>query len=151
MAGEQSASRNPATRHTMTATLSSHFGWTRSHLQGAWLALASATLFVSMPGATFAGSRIQFVDSGQRLIGTTNGLEVALGDLDGDGDLDAVVANRPTQIWINQGGAQAGTPGTFLESDQRLDTAGLFGRSVEVADLDQDGDLDIFLAQSDSL
>ena len=37
---------------------------------------------------------------------------VALGDLDGDGDLDAWVTNYGSQanrVWINQGGDQGGT------------------------------------------
>ncbi len=51
---------------------------------------------------------------------------VALGDLDGDGDLDAFYANgevegpRPNTVLINQGGAQGGPAGEFHDSGQRL-------------------------------
>ena len=71
---------------------------------------------------------------------------VALGDLDGDGDLDAFYANgenegpQPNTVLINQGGAQGGQPGEFQDSGQRLGDA--FSNRVSLADLDKDGDLD---------
>jgi hypothetical protein len=87
-----------------------------------------------------------FTDSTQNL-GSDSGIEVALGDLDGDGDLDAFLANGDAnKVWINQGGAQLGSDGTFLDSGQSLDA----GLSVGVAlgDLDGDGDLDAFVANN---
>ena len=93
---------------------------------------------------------IRFVDSGQQLGENGNSFDVALGDLDADGDLDAVVANyggatRLSQIWINQGGAQGGSRGTFVQSSQRPGTG--FSRSVGLADLDGDNDLDAFFVE----
>ncbi|MHC4879359.1 MAG: FG-GAP-like repeat-containing protein [Planctomycetota bacterium] len=81
---------------------------------------------------------------------------VALGDVDGDGDLDAFVGNSPggtetgeDRIWINQGGDQGGTPGEFADSGQAL---GGMQRSSEVrlSDLDGDGDLDAVVSQTDA-
>jgi hypothetical protein len=71
-----------------------------------------------------------------------NTFQVALGDLDGDGDLDAVFANAAlttSQIWLNDG------RGCFTASEQALTPQ---GHGVGVGDLDKDGDLDLFIACS---
>jgi len=91
-----------------------------------------------------------FVDSGQRLdtprkAGTAASGAVALGDLDGDRDLDAVVATaKGASIWMNQGGAQGGQTGIFTESVQSLGHGHI--EAVFLADLDADGDLDALVA-----
>jgi len=84
-----------------------------------------------------------FKDSGQSL-GSSYSTSVKLGDLDGDGDMDAAVANpsRPVsqnnEIWLNDG------KGNFTMKPQKL------GSSTEVTlfDIDQDGDLDLFENES---
>jgi hypothetical protein len=64
---------------------------------------------------------------------------VALGDL--DGDLDAFVTNEgPNEVWFNTGIKQAGQPGTFIDSGQRLGSG--FHSQVFLARLDDDSDLD---------
>jgi hypothetical protein len=85
-----------------------------------------------------------FTDSGQRL-GDRSSTAVALGDLDGDGDLDALVGSSlDSLIWINQGGAQGGTSGQFQLSEGVLAS----GETTHVFldDLDGDGDLDALIA-----
>ena len=86
-----------------------------------------------------------FADSGQRL-GNGWANAVQLGDLDGDGDLDAFVAGgnhqagsgQPNEVWLNDGS------GNFVDSGQKLGRS--FSRWAELIDIDDDGDLDAFVA-----
>ena len=75
-----------------------------------------------------------FSDSGQRL-GETDSTAVALGDLDGDGDLDALTGSeKGASLWANQGGAQGGKEGTFALLEQAMSADQT--RAVFLADLD---------------
>jgi len=86
-----------------------------------------------------------FTDSGQRL-GETDSTAVALGDLDGDGDLEALVGTgRGVIVWINQGGVQGGQDGIFALSGQKI--SGGQTRAVFLSDLDGDGDPDALIAR----
>jgi hypothetical protein len=62
----------------------------------------------------------------------------ALGDLDGDGDLDALAINRyaPHKVWLNDGS------GVFVENSQDLFNVDVL--NVALGDLDGDNDLDAF-------
>ena len=65
--------------------------------------------------------------------------EVNLGDMDGDGDLDVVLANSNVggpSLWLNDG------MGNFTESGIR----NLQGNGLALADLDGDGDFDVALS-----
>jgi hypothetical protein len=91
----------------------------------------------------------KFTDSGQRLNTVSTG-DVQLGDLDGDGDLDAYLANGnwnggdfPDRVWMNDG------TGKFTDSGQRLGRSN--GRSMGLGDLDGDGDLDAVVANGATL
>jgi hypothetical protein len=94
-----------------------------------------------------------FRDSGERLTnprlpGAAGSGAVALGDLDGDGDLDALVGRaHGAAIWINQGGTGEGKTGVLADSGQRLGSG--HSEAVFLADLDTDGDLDALVAGKD--
>ncbi len=104
-------------------------------------------IWVNQGGAQL-GTEGQFADSGQTL-GTAWAYDVDLGDLDGDGDLDAFLANwfpNANTVWINQGGIQGGIQGVFNDSGQSLGSAASLG--VSLSDVDGDSDLDAFVANN---
>ena len=83
---------------------------------------------------------------------------VDFGDLDLDGDWDAVFAdggdfgNDQNRIWINQGGLQGGSTGVFVdETVVRAPAVSDMSRDVELADVDGDGDLDAYIANDSNL
>lgn len=91
---------------------------------------------LSTPGDT--SPTVSFEQSNQDL-GLRETFQAALGDLDGDGDLDAVFANpmrNPGAVWLNDGS------GTLVDTGQALTQ---YGHGVGLADFDGDGDLDAVL------
>ncbi len=112
--------------------------------------------FVNQGGAQ-GGTEGEFVEESGTLIpagtaGDSWGAE--FGDMDGDGDLDVVVANRLGEnelLLRNQGGAQGGTVGTFAALVLApVTTSGGSSRDATWADWDGDGDLDLLVVNSDN-
>ena len=117
-----------------------------------WINLAGvgANLVFINQGGDQGGVAGNFADSGQTL-GNSYSSDVSLGDVDGDGDLDAWVANWDSQanhVWINQGGDQGGVAGNFADSGQALGNS--YSSDVSLGDVDGDGDLDAWVANWDS-
>ena len=90
----------------------------------------------------------RFFDSGQRF-GQGRSLAVALGDLDGDNDLDAFIlsalnaTDETRSIWLNDGsgrfGLSASLPGRIA------------AQVIILEDLDQDLDLDVLISSGESV
>ena len=102
-------------------------------LHPAEFAPAATTMELSSSGGLFS-------DSSQNL-GNAQSMDAALGDLDGDGDLDAYVGNNgANMVWLNDG------LGHFSDSGQRMGGANSW--RVALGDVDSDGDLDAVAANA---
>jgi len=131
------------TRHTVALALGDLDG---DGDLDAYLGNCCQTTSSQQPGVVIApyntdwlnDGRATFTHSGQRL-GPSETRAVALGDLDGDGDLDAFVGNegQANKIWLNDGRAN------FTDSGQEPGLSNTY--AVALGDLDGDGDLDAFL------
>jgi hypothetical protein len=109
---------------------------------------ARAQVFQSSPGkipqgAPFNNSSSEAVD---------------FADVDLDGDFDCAVAdggdccNDQNRLWVNLGGAQAGTIGFFQdETATRFPAVLDDSRDMDFADLDADGDQDLYTANVSDL
>ncbi len=105
------------------------------------------TLAILLAGALFAtdvsaqvSNRIpEFTKSNQAFPGSDRTWQTAFGDLDADGDLDAVLASlaAPSYLLINDG------EGRFTVSGQTF-PGGMHG--IAIGDLDGDGYQDLFFA-----
>jgi hypothetical protein len=98
-------------------------------------------------GATPTTGHAHFVDQGQKwATGSDDNNVVAVGDLNGDGRVDVILAvgnsfrgmrdSLLCQIWLNDG------TGRFVDSGERID-APYSGCGMTLADLNGDGNLDI--------
>src|SRR5436305_5958692 len=80
-----------------------------------------------------------------------NGLGVVAGDFDGDGRVDVFVANdrTPNHLWLNRGDGrfaeQALVAGCALDQDGTAKS----GMGVDAVDVDDNGDLDLFVVNLD--
>jgi hypothetical protein len=73
-------------------------------------------------------------------MGSSGGETIALGDVDGDGDLDALAGGSSTHLFLNNGS------GVFTYVGNPVPNLGSYGGS-RLADMNNDGALDVVAAQ----
>jgi len=105
---------------------------------------AGIKVFLNAQNAEAPGT---FTDTGQSLTSTKTNQSyrgLAVGDIDGDGDIDAVTGSwaENMDIWINDGNGTFSNTGVL--GTGRLNTSAGASNGVDMGDLDGDGDLDIF-------
>ena len=93
-------------------------------------------MFYQQEGGTFNDA----TDS-SRTGSSANGMGVAVGDVDGDGDLDLYITNHgPNVLFLNDG------KGVFVDDTAASGTGcELFGVGAQFGDVDSDGDLDLYV------
>ncbi|MGD9099002.1 MAG: FG-GAP-like repeat-containing protein, partial [Anaerolineae bacterium] len=93
--------------------------------------------------STQGGSGVFVPHATSPTFGGGNSLDIALGDVDGDGDLDVLVANagnQPQDVYLNDGS------GAFSAHSVSPTFGGGRSESVALGDVDGDGDLDALVA-----
>ena len=107
--------------------------------------LAIGSVFIAMPVVVVRHRPSHDFRRTAEFFGQMNGASIDIGDLDGDGDLDAYIANHsgaPDQVWLNRGSDEPAQM-TFVQSEQSM--PGHNPWNVVVADLDGDEDVDMFV------
>ncbi|TVT42829.1 T9SS type A sorting domain-containing protein [Hymenobacter setariae] len=101
---------------------------------------------VRLNGGDATGSNTGLLGKGKRVAVGSNPFGLALGDVDGDGDLDLLTANfgGTVSVRLNGGNAAGAGTGQFSGGIEVLVDAGAVG--LALGDVDGDGDLDIVTA-----
>ena len=97
----------------------------------------------NLPAQLFEDASDRLPDNGAR----GQSMDVQAADLDGDGDLDIVLANefQANTLLFNDG------EGRFTNGSQRLPQEVHDSEDVAIADYDRDGDLDLFFCSEDDV
>ena len=120
------------------------------------LAAGALAGLAALAGAAFGqsfGGGAGFLPGGPANSGYTENVDFA--DVDLDGDPDCLLAeggesgSQRNRLWINQGGLQGGQVGYFVdETGARMPVTKDSSRDVDFADIDGDGDPDVYVANT---
>jgi len=128
----------------------------RNTLLGSGLALVGLLAFSTAAEAQFQNNTSDIPSSGSA--NNSRSENIDFGDIDLDGDWDAVWADGgdadqdQNRIWINQGNLQGGTTGVFVDDTAaRAPAVNDQSRDIEFADIDNDGDLDIYVSNTSAI
>ena len=123
-----------------------------------WTSLAGFAVFAAAPAAQLTDLQPgPNFEPGGNPFGTEPAYSIDAADVDNDGDLDVLVGTyggslnpQPSRIFINLGGAQFGTQGTFGDQTETRFSPVPYThcRDIEFGDIDADGDLDMLMAHS---
>jgi len=118
-----------------------------------WKSLSTATVAALGVFALSDTAAAQFT---QGSLPNTGGRSenVDFADIDHDGDWDAAIADggdanqQVNKIYVNQGGLQGGTEGSFVYDSSRFPNILDQSRDIEFVDFDNDGDADIYVSNT---
>ena len=127
---------------TQTSSDSFAFSLADGGENGAIAAIGTFNLTVSnVNDAPTITKEAIFTDTGQSLGGSSS-LGIDIGDIDGDGDVDMVVANysQANKVFLNDGS------GNYTDTGQNLGTSN--STAIALGDIDGDGDLDMVVGNN---
>jgi len=103
--------------------------------------LSGASVYLNNGDGSF--TQTQYTDISTGSVFVSNGWDVALADFDGDGDLDAYMADWSNldSVWFNNGSGTLGLESYVAGSTYR-------SRAVDAGDLDGDGNIDVVVGNS---
>ncbi|MCI1187238.1 FG-GAP-like repeat-containing protein [Hymenobacter sp. DH14] len=114
--------------------------------------ISPGTVSVRLNGGDASGSNTGTFSGGSDPVVGNRPLSVAVGDVDGDGDLDLLTANynSPGTVSVRLNGGNASGSNTGVFSNGSDPAVGRYPYSVAVGDVDGDGDLDLLTANRNS-